>query len=199
MLLIGTNRLYHAAMAVSARDVAADLRDRLPGLGTKKLHKLLYYCQGHHLATFGEPLFRETVSAWDMGPVVGTFWREEKDGEIVDTPPVELGEAQLNTIGYVVSRYGALTGADLERLSHSEPPWREADRAGRPPRGSVPIRNGALIDYFSSAGAAGDDEDAVVLDSVEIATWLEGAEERAAGIAEPDSPEALRAWLASGA
>ena len=31
--------------------------------GTKKLHKLMYYCQGHHLATFGEPLFAGVVAA----------------------------------------------------------------------------------------------------------------------------------------
>jgi uncharacterized phage-associated protein len=47
-------------MAVSARDVAAALRERLPALGKVKLHKLLYYCQGHHLATFGVPLFRKS-------------------------------------------------------------------------------------------------------------------------------------------
>src|SRR2546421_7872466 len=106
-------------MALSAHDVAAVLRDRLPGLGTKKLHKLLYYCQGHHLAAFDEPLFEETISAWDMGPVVGTLWKAEKDDA---APPVRapLGEAELNTIGYVLSRYGALTGHDLENLTHSE-------------------------------------------------------------------------------
>src|SRR5262249_49336794 len=71
---------YPDRMAVSARDVAPALRERLPDLGTVKLHKLLYYCQGHHLAIFGEPLFSETISAWDMGPVVGTLWRGEKDG-----------------------------------------------------------------------------------------------------------------------
>jgi uncharacterized phage-associated protein len=72
----------------------------------------LYYCQGHQLATFGEPLFQEAISAWDMGPVVGTLWHDEKhhgiDGEV--TP---LSEAELNTIGYVVSRYGRFTGTDL--------------------------------------------------------------------------------------
>jgi uncharacterized phage-associated protein len=65
-------------MAVPARAIAAALRERLPDIGSVKLHKLLYYCQGHHLATFGEPLFSETISARDMGPVVGTLWREEK-------------------------------------------------------------------------------------------------------------------------
>lgn len=63
----------------SAHDVAIELRRRLPGLGVKKLHKLLYYCQGHHLATFGRPLFNETISAWDMGPVVGALWFAEKE------------------------------------------------------------------------------------------------------------------------
>ncbi len=37
--------------ALSAHDVAAQVRQRVPGVGTKKLHKLLYYCQGHHMAT----------------------------------------------------------------------------------------------------------------------------------------------------
>jgi hypothetical protein len=40
-------------MAVSAHDVAAEIRRRQPSVGTKKLHKLLYYCQGHYLAAFG--------------------------------------------------------------------------------------------------------------------------------------------------
>jgi len=63
---------------VPARDVAAEIRRRLPGVGVKKLHKLLYYCQGHHLAAFGAPLFSQSISAWDMGPVVGELWHEEK-------------------------------------------------------------------------------------------------------------------------
>jgi len=85
-------------MTLSARDVAAALRDRRPGLPAKKLHTLLYYCQGHHLAAFDEPLFSETT--------LGYAERQE------DVPRVhrEMNEAQLNTVGYVLSRYGALTG-----------------------------------------------------------------------------------------
>ena len=96
-------------MTLSARDVAAALRDRRPGLPAKKLHTLLYYCQGHHLAAFDEPLFSETLSVCDMGPVVGTLGYAEKQE---DVPRVhrEMNEAQLNTVGYVLSRYGALTG-----------------------------------------------------------------------------------------
>jgi uncharacterized phage-associated protein len=123
---------YHEPMTASARDVAAALRDRLPGLSGTKLHKLLYYCQGHHLAAFGVPLFSEEIAAWDLGPVVAKLWREEKhdppaaDDETIP-PGRDLGEAELNTIGYVVSRYGPMAASDLIRLTHGEDPWKVAD------------------------------------------------------------------------
>lgn len=66
-------RPYVVCMSpVSAHEVAAELRRLLPGVPAKKLRKLLYYCQGHHLAHVEEPLFTEPVMAWDMGPVLAT-------------------------------------------------------------------------------------------------------------------------------
>ena len=144
---------YARSMTVSAHEVAAELRNRLPGLGIKKQHKLLYYCQGHHLATFGEPLFSETLSAWDMGPVVGALWHQEKVGDVPE-PTTSLTEAQRNTIGYVASRYGALSGSDLERLTHSEPPWQQAN-AGRTSGTSAQMPLAVIREYFASAD---DDE-----------------------------------------
>lgn len=66
-----------------------------------------------------------------MGPVVGNLWRAEKQGD-VSRVHREMDEAQLNTVGYVLSRYGALTGGDLENLTHSEEPWQLADSGRRP-------------------------------------------------------------------
>lgn len=158
-------------MTASAHDIAVELRRRLPGLGVKKQHKLLYYCQGHHLATFGEPLFSEAVSAWDMGPVVGQLWKEEKEGGPRHAQTSVLTEAQLNTVGYVVSRYGALSGADLERLTHSETPWPEADRR-REPGSSARIEHSILHAFFSQDK---DDDDAAPLpDSDSLLQWLRG-------------------------
>lgn len=54
----------------SVHDVAAAIRERLPGVGDEKLHALLYYAQGHHLAVFGEPLFAEETVAAPAG-----FWQ----------------------------------------------------------------------------------------------------------------------------
>jgi uncharacterized phage-associated protein len=179
---------------VSAQDVAAELRRRLPGVGTVKLHKLLYYTQGHHLATFGTPLFNDTISAWDMGPVVGTLWHAEREG-LIDDRPAPLGEAELNTVGYVVSRYGALSGTDLRHLTHSERPWQNANRRRRPGT-SVRIPNEAIEEYFASVGLDdGDEEGLAPLDAEAVAAWLKDAAETLSEPSRPDSVERLRARL----
>ena len=177
---------------VSAADVAAELRRRLPGLPVKKQHKLLYYCQGHHLATFGLPLFTESISAWDMGPVVGSLWYAERSGR-PGGPPAPLGEAELNTIGYVLSRYGALSGRDLYHLTHSESPWRSAD-TGRSPGTSVRIPTTSIESYFRSVAGADEDEE-IVLDAGVVAEWLKDAARTRDDAAPPDEPAELTARL----
>ena len=188
-----TQRLYPPAVTVvSAADVAAELKRRLPGLPIKKQHKLLYYCQGHHAATFGEPLFAETISAWDMGPVVGQLWHQEREGTVAPSGR-ELTEAQLNTIGYVVSRYGGLTGADLERLTHAERPWQDADRDRRPQTSArIPLES--LQTFFSSPDRDDEDDDAPMPDSEAVAEWLGQATEPPQD-GTPDTVESLRARL----
>lgn len=185
---------YTRAVSVPARAVAAVVRERLPGVGVKKLHKLLYYCQGHHLATFGRPLFDDSVSAWDMGPVVGSLWFAEKQGlTSVDGPPQALGEAELNTVGYVLSRYGRLSGRDLEVLSHAEEPWQRADHSRRP-GASARIEPEWMRAYF----AATDDDDGIPLDSDVVSAWLAGAHERSGSPPAHDDPQRLRARLERG-
>jgi len=176
---------------VPARDVAAEIRRRLPGVGVKKLHKLLYYCQGHHLAAFGAPLFSQSISAWDMGPVVGELWHEEKASEPAPEPAA-LDQAALNTVGYVLSRYGRLTGRDLEVLSHGEQPWQDADRR-RTDAGKETARISAevMTQYFVA-----DTDDDVDVDAAELKALLAGAEERRRSAANrPDDLERLRRRL----
>ncbi len=146
---------YHRAVPVSAHDIAAALRTRYPGLPKKKLHKLLYYCQAHHLAAFGEPLFTQAIEAWDMGPVVADLWAHEK----YDAPPSpqSLGERELNTVGYTLSRYGTLTGKDLEVLSHGEDPWLTANQ-GRNPGGRAVIKHEWITAYFRNNASTEGEE-----------------------------------------
>lgn len=170
---------------VSAHDVAAELRRQQPGLPAVKLHKLLYYCQGHHLAVFGEPLFTETLEAWDMGPVVAELWRAEKYRTPIPAP-VELGEAELNTVGYILSRYGALTGRDLEILSHGEDPWKLADQ-GRRPGEAVRIDPEVITRYFRDHHFEDDG-----LDRAAVSKWLRESATQPRGPDRPDSLDAMQ-------
>ena len=146
-------------MAVGASVVAAELRRRLPPIADTTLHHLLYYCQGHHLAATGEPLFVEALSAWDQGPVVGHLWRFEADpppprvrpGFLTRTQPAPepepLTDEHLATVGAVLRRYATLSPRDLRNLTRAEDPWRRAD-VGREPGGSARISWSWLLDYF---------------------------------------------------
>ncbi|HEU0087833.1 MAG TPA: type II toxin-antitoxin system antitoxin SocA domain-containing protein [Pseudonocardiaceae bacterium] len=173
-------------MPVSASTIAAVLRERLPGLAVQKLHKLLYYCQGHHLATFDEPLFSEALEAWDRGPVVPALWRAEKHG--ADPQPSEkLGEAELNTIGYVLSRYGALTGQDLEILNHGEDPWLIANQ-GRAQGGSAVIEHGWIARYFRTNSSTEGEGRGDTLDRAAVSAWLRDTASRPGEPSEPGHP-----------
>jgi uncharacterized phage-associated protein len=175
----------------SAADVAAEIRRRMPGIPVKKLHKLLYYCQGWHAATFARPLFSEAISAWDMGPVVGSLWFQEKQGHPSTALDDQLSgdEAALNTIGFVLGRYGHLSGTDLEHLTHSEPPWIDAN-AGRDPHGTARIEFAALVAYFHAL-PADDDEGEPLPAGPEVRQWLSGAAAGPAPQRRRDSRESL--------
>jgi uncharacterized phage-associated protein len=122
--------------------------------GVVKIHKLLYYCQGWHLAWFGEPLFHQEVAAWVNGPVVADLWHDEDKGR--DTPSaIELDETKLSTIDFVVSRYGHLTGKQLIRLTHEEAPWRDVSEQADSFTNDT-ISSHALQQFFAT-----DDDDAI--------------------------------------
>jgi uncharacterized phage-associated protein len=183
---------YPGDMPVHAAEVAAEIRRHVPDMPSKKLHKLLYYCQGHHLAATGEPLFTETISAWDMGPVVGNLWHAEKE-HAPKPSTAAMTESQLNTVGYVLSRYGNLSGRDLERLAHAEMPWRRASQS-RLPGQSSRIEQDWLLHQFRDET---DEDVEPSFDSAVITQWLTETAKRPVEPSRPDSYEAIRARLTS--
>jgi uncharacterized phage-associated protein len=180
--------------SASLHTVAAELRRRLPGVGVLKLHKLLYYVQGYHLAAIGRPAFNDTICAYENGPLIPSLWSEEKTGDWHDAADVELGEAELNTIGYVVSRYGALSGTDLIHLTHAERPWQDADRSSRD---NPPLDREVMREYFAEAARSDADEE-LDLDPEVLSSWLAGAKDRLIRPSSPDSTKRLRSRFASG-
>ena len=134
---------------VSAHDVARELRRRLPSAGIVKIQKLLYYCQGWHVARNGEALFSEAVEAWVNGPVVAKHWADEK--HLRPLPDAkELDGSDLATIDYVVERYGRFPGKALIRMTHLEDPWRALSESDNPDvGGTAEISLDALGAWFS--------------------------------------------------
>ncbi len=177
-------------MSISAHDVAAELRRRFKhDPGVVKIHKLLYYAQGWHLAWTGERLYSEHIEAWTNGPVVADLWRDEK----YDHPkpaPQELAGPQLATIDYVVARYGQCTARELIRRTHEEAPWRDASEADangwglqNPEISPTELRRFFEIDDEYLADAAEAERLSKVrgdpFDPLEVTAELEAAVERA--------------------
>ncbi len=94
-----------------------------------KLQKLLYYCQGFHLALNGSPLFDAIIEHWDHGPVVPESYHEYKHHGKAPIPPIR--DFNLDSIEYesrsiideVLKVYGQFAPWKLRDMTHYEPPW----------------------------------------------------------------------------
>lgn len=100
-----------------------------------KLQKLLYYCQAWHLGIYDKPLFHDRIEAWIHGPVVPFVYRAYKAFQwspiTVDSGSTLPGECG-DHVESVLKAYGSFSAWELERLTHSENPWKQA-RGGIPP------------------------------------------------------------------
>jgi uncharacterized phage-associated protein len=115
----------------NAVTLAQHLVARCDGITNLKLQKLLYYSQGWYLAlNDAQPLFDDRIEAWVHGPVVPIVFRKYRDFKWsklpVEAPSSDLPSGVSEHIDEVLSVYGHLSPWDLERMTHSEDPWKEA-------------------------------------------------------------------------
>ena len=100
----------------------------------KKVQKLCYYAQAWNIVLNGTPMIDSGFEAWVHGPVNRQLWNSLKGyGYSSIEPNVFNGTAKditdenvLNVLEQVWATYGEYSGFELERLSHSEPPWLKA-------------------------------------------------------------------------
>jgi len=161
----------------TVHDVAAAVLRTLGTMTAMKLEKLVYYCQGWHLARHGVPLFDEPIEAWRQGPVVPALYRQHRQQYTVSDWPVgdpsRLTQPQVSTIEWVATEYGAFTAIELSRMTHSELPWRAA-RGSLPESAPSSVRlSGEMTKAYYSRQLA-DTETAVALATANAA--LEGVE-----------------------
>lgn len=133
----------------TASSVLAAMDTRRPGLKPAKQHLLLFFVQGHHLADFDEPLFAEPLLAGDHGVTL-----DDTDTEPGDSRAL-VDEAGLDSIGYVLERYGALSPADLRTLVQASTPWQLARKSSDHPR----IAWTWLTDWFRRPAETDDPDD----------------------------------------
>lgn len=106
-------------------------QDREDPITNLRLQKLLYYVQGWHLAIYnGKPAFEEPLQAWVHGPVQPAIYAKYKKYRWAPISE-EIGSLHINAklrkhIEEVLAVYGIEPTYSLERMTHSEPPWKAA-------------------------------------------------------------------------
>ena len=121
--------------ATVARYIIRFFQEAGDPISNLKLQKLLYYCQGWHLAVRGTPLFTDRLEAWVHGPVqpgvYGAYKHNRWSAITEDVAEAVLSADEKSIVDEVLSVYGADSGYELELRTHNESPWIEA-------RGGVP-------------------------------------------------------------
>jgi len=118
-----------------------------------KLQKLLYYSQAWHLALYGQSFFDEDFQAWVHGPVIPEIFRRYRDFRWNALPDAGIHNAHSFRphLEEVWKIYGGLTAYDLERLTHSEEPWKIARKGLAPDESSnAIITKSSMCDYYSA-------------------------------------------------
>lgn len=131
--------------------LAADGPEPEP-MTSMKLHKLLYYCQGWHLAWYGVPLFPERIVAWKHGPVVPDVYAQpwgQGSAELSDPMlPLELSPPDRAAVEQVWGYYRQFSACGLREKSHAESPWRDHFKPDSGGRGNQTIPVEVLKVFF---------------------------------------------------
>lgn len=114
----------------TVHDVASAIVVQLGEITAMKLEKLVYYCQGWHLAHHHHVLFNEPIEAWQQGPVVRDLYDRHRRQYLISSWPwgdeSALNPVEKRTVQWVISEYGDFSAVELSRMTHHELPWKAA-------------------------------------------------------------------------
>lgn len=141
--------------------VIACLFERLREVTPLMLQKLLYFTQGLSLALNDAAMFEEDCQAWVHGPVYPEVYEMFKDFKYnpIEDARFAIFEGSVDAlipnerriIELVVNTFGEYSGRILERITHSEMPWKTA-RVGYGDKipSSEPITKESIKNYYSA-------------------------------------------------
>jgi putative zinc finger/helix-turn-helix YgiT family protein len=120
------------------------------------LQKLLYYSQGFYKTFYDEFLFEDECEAWVHGPVYKDIYFKYRDfgynpieDEKLVFEDINLTEAEEELLDSIIDNFGCYSAKTLERMTHSERPWRLTRNNLKPEQKSSEIISKDLIaKYF---------------------------------------------------
>ncbi|WP_331696945.1 Panacea domain-containing protein [Mycoplasmopsis agalactiae] len=98
----------------------------------KKLQKLTYYAEAWAYALLDDGILKDTAfQAWIHGPVSPELWKDYRDYGWNEIEKKAFDESKLDKnvlelFDAVWTTYGDKSGYELEAVSHSEEPWKNA-------------------------------------------------------------------------
>jgi uncharacterized phage-associated protein len=134
----------------SALDAAQFILEQCGPMTTMKLQKLVYYGQVWSVVWDDDVLFRESIQAWDNGPVVRELWEATRGRFRVEAVPggdsSQVGVPARATLAKVLDFYGKKDAQWLSDLTHMEAPWQEA--RGRAQNAEISLER--ISEYYST-------------------------------------------------
>jgi putative zinc finger/helix-turn-helix YgiT family protein len=120
------------------------------------LQKLLYYSQGFYKTFYDEFLFEDECEAWVHGPVYKDIYFKYRDfgynpieDEKLVFENINLTEAEEELLDSIIDNFGCYSAKTLEKMTHSERPWRLTRKNLKPEQKSCEIISKDLIaKYF---------------------------------------------------
>jgi uncharacterized phage-associated protein len=152
---MANDTMGYTALDIAKWFINATDRESGDAITHLKVQKLVYYAQGWALAYFDKPLFAEDLQAWAHGPVAPSVYDHFRDAGFQAIPEQPVTRKVTGDVAALLEsvndKYGIYTAKRLERMTHAEPPWRNA-RGALPPeaRCSNVITKDDIKAHFSS-------------------------------------------------
>ena len=93
------------------------------------LQKMLYYVQGYYFKKYNEPIFDNTIEAWQYGPVVPDVYFIYKDNRKEDIKGITMKDEKIISkedkifLNNLLQQLIKIKPWALVRKTHSESPW----------------------------------------------------------------------------
>ena len=140
-------------MEINATKVGQYFLSKNKDLTDIQIQKLVYYAYSWYMIVHkGKKIFDEQPEAWIHGPVFRSLFNSMKSKSFLDLSKVEnICESNTKFLNTIYSVYGKYSGNTLERMTHSELPWKEARKGLAPYEHSQnKIKDSDIIKCYSN-------------------------------------------------